>query len=120
MFSKLRDKDESRGFVYPFPKNKLISSGPGGQNAAKRNTKIYIEVNVSQADWISYRTKASLSVSNKLTKSGDIIFYDQTSRSQEDNKKECLNKLYRLLLTHSYVAPEPTPEEIVEKERHVP
>ena len=122
LFADLPEADEERGFVYPFPKKHLIihemkSSGPGGQNVNKRLTKITLKVNVVDSNWISDRTKGSLVASNELTKSGDILLYDESSRTQAQNKTECLNKLFHLLLKHSYVEPKPTPEAIAEELR---
>ena len=116
--SLLSDNDEARGFVYPFPKKSIIvktvrSSGPGGQNRDKRESKVQIKVNISQADWVSERTKNSLA--KVLDKSGHLNLSDETSRSQSNNKIECLNKLYRLLLEHSYVEPLPSEEELATK-----
>lgn len=117
--SKLRKADELRGFVFPFPKEKLQistlrSSGPGGQNVNKRETKVQIKLNVQDADWISNRTKISLH--RKLDKSGNLIVYDESSRRQESNKAACLSKIHQILVEHSYVAPEPSPEELADKE----
>lgn len=118
--SQLNDFDEARGFVYPFPKEKLTiktvrSSGPGGQNRDKRETKVQIKVNIALADWISDRTKDSLA--KQLDNSGNLHISDETSRSQSNNKKECMDKLYRLLLEHSYVPPQPTHEELEAERR---
>ena len=118
--SLLSDSDEARGFVYPFPKESIIiktvkSSGPGGQNRDKRESKVQIKVNISQADWVSERTKNSLE--KMLDSSGHLHLSDETSRSQSNNKKECLNKLYRLLLEHSYVEPPPSEEELATKRK---
>lgn len=114
-FSLLSNDDEGRGFVYPFPKDKIKievmrSSGAGGQNVNTRETKVAVQINVSDADWISDRTK--LSIKSRLDKNGVFRLQDETSRSQYENKKECMNKLYRTLLEHSCIAHEPSAEEI--------
>ena len=110
--------DEYRGFVYPFPKDMLLlrfmkSSGPGGQNGDSRNTKATLSINISNACWISERTKISLV--SKLDTKGNLKVFDQSSRSQLTNKNECFNKLYKILLEHSYITPTPTEEELAEK-----
>ena len=118
--SHLKDSDETRGFVYPFPQKKLVfktvkSGGPGGQNRDKRETKVQIKVNISDANWISERTKQSLI--KKLDNTGHLHINEETSRSQSTNKNECIDKLYRLLLEHSYVPPEPTEEDLAAERR---
>jgi peptidyl-tRNA hydrolase ICT1 len=58
------------------------SSGPGGQNVNKVNTKAEIRFNVRQADWLSREVKDRLLdyQSNKVSKDGDLIVSSQEHR----------------------------------------
>ena len=110
--------DESRGFVYPFPRDMLDirfmkSTGPGGQNGDSRQTKTNLTVNISNAWWISNRTKASLA--QQLDKKGNLSVSDQKSRSQLTNKKACFDKLFSILTQHSLINPQPTEKELAQE-----
>ena len=114
--------DEERSFAFPFPKHSyqfshMRSSGSGGQNVNRRNTKAALKVQVTGAKWISDRTIASITESNLLDKSGCLTITCQGSRQQSENSAECLVNLESLLHKHSYVSPEPTAEELAQREK---
>lgn len=75
------------------------SSGPGGQNVNKLNTKAEIRFHVMSADWIPYDVRQRLVQyqSNKISNDGDLIVTSQEHRTQAKNKEDCINKL-RLML----------------------
>lgn len=58
------------------------SSGPGGQNVNKVNTKAEIRFNVASSDWIPDDVKKRLLEyqSNKISKEGDLIITSQEHR----------------------------------------
>jgi peptidyl-tRNA hydrolase ICT1 len=58
------------------------SSGPGGQNVNKVNTKAEIRFNVASSDWIPDDVKRRLVEyqSNKISKEGDLIITSQEHR----------------------------------------
>ena len=58
------------------------SSGPGGQNVNKLNTKAEIRFNVPSADWLSadIRERLQLYYPNKITKDGDLVVTSQEHR----------------------------------------
>jgi peptidyl-tRNA hydrolase ICT1 len=58
------------------------SSGPGGQNVNKVNTKAEIRFHVQSADWLSQDVRDRLEeyFSNKITKDGEIVVTSQEHR----------------------------------------
>merc|ERR1719282_443841 len=93
----------------------MRSSGPGGQNVNRRNTKAALKVQITGAKWISDRTITSITESNLLDKNGVLTITCEGSREQRKNNAECLVKLESLLHKHSYVPPEPSAEELAER-----
>jgi peptidyl-tRNA hydrolase ICT1 len=82
------------------PKEKVVvsfsrSSGPGGQNVNKRSTKAEIRFNVDSADWIPDPMKPILKTkyATYLNKDNELIVSADKHRTQEENTKNCFNKL---------------------------
>ena len=65
------------------------SSGPGGQNVNKLNTKAEVRFNVYQADWLPYEVKQRLL---------------QQHRTQNRNKEDAIDKL-RVMVAEAYIEP---------------
>ena len=82
------------------------SSGPGGQNVNKLNTKAEIRFNLTTADWIPEEVKQRLreAQGNKISKNGEIIISSQEHRTQAKNKEDCITKLQEML-AEAYVEP---------------
>eukprot|EP01036_Dinobryon_divergens_P028242 gene28242-37155_t len=82
------------------------SSGPGGQNVNKLNTKAEIRFNLTSADWIPEEVKQRLRAaqSNKISKNGEVIISSQEHRTQTKNKEDCITKLQEML-AEAYVEP---------------
>jgi len=82
------------------PKEKVIvsfsrSRGPGGQNVNKRSTKAEIRFNVDSAEWVPDNMKPIIKTkyATYINKDGDIIVSADKYRTQEENTKNCFNKL---------------------------
>lgn len=75
------------------------SSGPGGQNVNKVNTKVTVRWNVRDSAFISSEEKELLlqKLATKLTSDGELIVSSQDKRSQLDNKEDALQKLALIL-----------------------
>ncbi|KAJ3623693.1 hypothetical protein MTP99_017364 [Tenebrio molitor] len=71
------------------------SSGPGGQNVNKVNTKVEVRFQLSSATWISEDVKSKLleKFKNKITKDGFVIFRSDLTRHQQLNLADCLEKI---------------------------
>lgn len=82
------------------------SSGPGGQNVNKLNTKAEIRFHVNSADWLPVAVRARLLQyqSNKVSKDGELIITSQEHRTQAKNKDDCISKLQEMV-AEAYVEP---------------
>jgi len=75
------------------------SSGPGGQNVNKVNTRVELRFNISASVLLSDYQKQILlkKLAGKLTVDGVLIIASQEERSQLRNKEIAAAKLYQLL-----------------------
>lgn len=75
------------------------SSGPGGQNVNKRDTKVTLSWNVDRSRVLSEEQKVIIRrrLARYITKEGNIVLYDQESRYQEVNKERVMNKLNEMI-----------------------
>ena len=82
------------------------SSGPGGQNVNKLNTKAEIRFHVKSADWLptAVRERLLQYQSNKVSKEGELIITSQEHRTQAKNKDDCVDKL-KDMLAEAYLEP---------------
>src|SRR4051812_7450545 len=82
------------------------SSGPGGQNVNKVHTKTELRVNVAQLHGLSDRAVSRLKAKagRKLLDDGDLLFTADTERTQESNRRACLEKL-RALVAEAMIEP---------------
>jgi len=75
------------------------SSGPGGQNVNKVNTKIEIRLNIAGSLLLSDDEKLIIltKLANKINSNGEIIVTSQTERTQLANKEVAIHKLNRMI-----------------------
>jgi len=75
------------------------SSGPGGQNVNKVNTKIEVRLNIKNSALLSDDEKTLLleKISNKINKVGELIITSQSARTQLQNKEIAIEKLNLLI-----------------------
>lgn len=75
------------------------SSGPGGQNVNKLNTKVELRFNISTSVSLDDDEKQILRevLKNKISVDGDLIITSQNSRSQLKNKEIAEGKFYRIV-----------------------
>ncbi len=71
------------------------SSGPGGQNVNKVNSKVILKFNPLQSSVLTDEQKEIFQkkMGSQLTKDGWLIIAAQESRSQLQNKEDALQKL---------------------------
>nr|CAH7755715.1 unnamed protein product [Callosobruchus chinensis] len=71
------------------------STGPGGQNVNKVNTKVDVRFNVQEVKWLSEEIKQKLAnqYKSKITKDGYLIYKSDLTRSQQLNLADCLEKI---------------------------
>ncbi|XP_060863470.1 large ribosomal subunit protein mL62 [Metopolophium dirhodum] len=94
------------------------SSGPGGQNVNKVNTKVDLRFKVESAQWLNEEIRQKLIDinQNKLTKEGYLVIRSEKTRSQQLNLADAIERLRSLV----WKAAEPEPkqsEESIEKIR---
>jgi peptidyl-tRNA hydrolase ICT1 len=71
------------------------SSGPGGQNVNKVNTKAELRVELAKADWIPPAVMAQLveTMAPKINREGVLVLRSQEHRTLERNRAECVARL---------------------------
>jgi ribosome-associated protein len=74
------------------------SSGPGGQNVNKVNSKVTLRFNVRNSAVLTDEEKTILlnKLGTKLTTDGELIISSQDKRSQLENKESAVAKTDRL------------------------
>lgn len=75
------------------------SSGPGGQNVNKVNTKVELRFNVREAEWLVDEVRARLEEAqkNRINKEGELIVSASESRSQASNFQSALDKIQAMV-----------------------
>ena len=75
------------------------SSGPGGQNVNKVNSRIELRFSITNSEVLSDEQKQLLSekLASKLTSDGLLIVTCQENRSQLRNKEIAIEKFYHLI-----------------------
>ncbi|XP_032676889.1 peptidyl-tRNA hydrolase ICT1, mitochondrial [Odontomachus brunneus] len=111
------------GFI---PMNKLkisysASSGPGGQNVNRVNTKVDLRFQLSTATWLSeeIRTKLAEQNKNKINKDGYLIIKSDLTRSQHLNLADALEKLRTMIRSTLVESPKPSPETEEKKRKNL-
>jgi ribosome-associated protein len=96
---RISEKIKCRYFNAEFTFTTSRSSGPGGQNVNKVNSRVTLFFNVSDSQLLSEEEKAILfkKLANKLDKEGTLQIDSQNSRSQLENKKSVIRKFYKLI-----------------------
>lgn len=90
------------------------SSGPGGQNVNKVNTKAELRFNVEQANWLPERAKAKLMEAerNRINREGELIVTSSRYRTQQKNLEDALEKVQHMVLDASTPPPEPSADRL--------
>jgi ribosome-associated protein len=75
------------------------SSGPGGQNVNKVNTKVELRFNIYKSVSFSEleKEKIIIRLKNKITVKGDLLIFSQSARTQLLNKQKAEEKFYKLI-----------------------
>lgn len=84
------------------------SSGPGGQNVNKTNTKALLRWNVRSSPGVHDDVKARFLArfASRVTAGGDVVITSDRHRDQPRNVEDCVAKLVAML---AEVAQPPTP-----------
>ena len=95
---------ESQSFTLKIPMHLIEtqftkSSGAGGQNVNKVNSKVEMRFKVADASWIpsEARTRLAETQKNRLNRDGYLVVESQRHRSQHQNRTDCEAKLRRIV-----------------------
>ncbi len=93
------DKIKERIFEPEIEFSASRSSGPGGQNVNKVNSRVTLRFDISNSQLLEEREKAILlkKLQPKLTTEGVLIIDAQEKRSQLQNKAIAVDKFYETL-----------------------
>ncbi|XP_053426949.1 peptidyl-tRNA hydrolase ICT1, mitochondrial isoform X1 [Nycticebus coucang] len=88
------------------------SSGPGGQNVNKVNSKAEVRFHLATADWIAEPVRQRIAIlhKNKINRSGELILTSESSRYQFRNLADCLQKIRDMITEASQTPKEPSKE----------
>ncbi|MGB0449527.1 MAG: alternative ribosome rescue aminoacyl-tRNA hydrolase ArfB [Porticoccaceae bacterium] len=79
------------------------SQGPGGQNVNKVSSAIHLRFDIKQSSLPDVFKQRLLKISDqRISKEGIIVIKAQTTRSQEKNRAEALERLQQLLMQVTY------------------
>jgi ribosome-associated protein len=75
------------------------SSGPGGQNVNKVNTKVTLRWNVTDSPTLPAAVKQRFLryYAARITESGELVINSQKTRSQPSNASDCLQRVHQLI-----------------------
>ncbi|ESO07693.1 hypothetical protein HELRODRAFT_75878 [Helobdella robusta] len=92
------------------------SSGPGGQNVNKVNTKVEIRFHVPSAKWIPEPLKEKLKIkeAGRITKDGYLVVTSDKTRKQLLNQADCFDKIRTIIWACQENTYTPSQQEIEE------
>lgn len=75
------------------------SSGPGGQNVNKVNTRVELRFSVAHSNLFSEdeKNRILLKLKNKINSDGELVLTSQTARSQLENKELVIEKFFSII-----------------------
>ena len=76
------------------------SGGPGGQHANKVSTKAVVKVKLENLVEFDKDIKQKIIAkhANRVNKEGELLTTSETTRKQEQNLKECIEKLEEMIV----------------------
>ena len=95
----MQEESKNIDFSPEFSFKTSRSSGPGGQNVNKVNTKVELSFDVENSALLLDEEKERIknNLASKLTKDFVLIITSQSERTQLRNKEECIRKFYEII-----------------------
>jgi ribosome-associated protein len=95
MTDYIRNRDFSAEFTFAASR----SSGPGGQNVNKVNSRVELRFSITQSLLLSEYEKGIIlnKLKNRINSEGELLIAVQTDRSQLKNKEEAIEKFHELI-----------------------
>jgi ribosome-associated protein len=92
--SRIQIPEEELRFTF------VRSSGPGGQNVNKLNTKAVLRWSVQTSRGLpeDVRARFSKRFAPRITGDGEVLLTSQRFRDQRQNERDCMEKLREMLL----------------------
>jgi ribosome-associated protein len=93
------DELKSRRFENDLIYSASRSSGPGGQNVNKVNTRVELRLSVINTLLLSVEEKEVIckKLKNKINKDGELVLFSQEGRSQAENRMIVTERFYKLI-----------------------
>lgn len=90
---------QNRDFLPELQFSASRSSGPGGQNVNKVNSRVELRFSVSQSALLNDNEKDILlkKLKNRINSDGELLITVQADRSQLKNKEEAIEKFLELI-----------------------
>ena len=75
------------------------SSGPGGQNVNKVNTRVELRFAIDKSENLSSaeKNKIKIKLKNRINAAGELVLVAQTERSQWRNRLQVTSRFFKLL-----------------------
>ncbi|MBN2772643.1 MAG: aminoacyl-tRNA hydrolase [Prolixibacteraceae bacterium] len=94
-YSPVFERDFSNEIIFKTSR----SSGPGGQNVNKVNSRVELRFNVEKSLLLTEEEKTRIlqKLKNRITGEGELILFSELFRSQIKNKENVINRFYKLI-----------------------
>jgi len=98
------------------------SSGPGGQNVNKVNTKVEARLKIAESYFLTQKERERILIilRNKINSEGELIVVSQSERTQFMNRRKAEEKLLKILaaaITEKTIRRASSPTNASKKER---
>ena len=92
-------EERKKGLQTEFIYSATRSSGPGGQNVNKVNTRVELRFSIEKTQFLSSleKNKIRFKLKNRINLDGELVLVSQVERSQWRNKEVVTEKFFMLI-----------------------